>query len=97
MIVQSPAGASIVNSYRHRFAREKPSPRSSTHLQQTPEHAMVITGKRNTNGKVLVVRCTCMAEYRRVKTTYYNYDPLGEVTSLQAAKELYSQHLLDSV
>jgi len=57
------------------------------------QHNFVLTGKPNSNGKILRVRCTCMAEYKDVSTRYYNYDPLAEVTSIEDAKKAYADHL----
>lgn len=79
--------------------------RNSTHLKQRwwnqppvkQPHELVVTGKKGKagNGKILVVRCRCMAEIN-CKRNYYNYDPLGEVTSLPAAVAMYNQHLQES-
>lgn len=54
---------------------------------------MVITGVKGSNGKRLWVRCKCMAEYPNVKDNYYNYDPLGDVGTLQEATEMYDKHV----
>lgn len=97
--VSSAKAYEIVNEYRKRFAApgEKAPSRSNTHRQIEPEHELVLTCPANKrgNGKILVVRCKCMAEYRSVSRRYYNYDPLGEVTSLADAIALYQQHLTD--
>lgn len=65
------------------------------HLQDRddPQHKMVLTGVRNSNGRLLRVRCKCMAEYRDVSDRYYNYDTLATVDSLPAAVEAYRGHL----
>ena len=67
-----------------------------SHLQQNPEHKMIVTAKKGSNGRVLRVRCKCMAEYRNVSDHYYNYDPLGDVKSIDEALKLYKEHLAKS-
>jgi hypothetical protein len=38
-----------------------------------------------------------MAEYPDVRDNYYNYDPLGDVDTLQEATEMYEAHLGNSL
>lgn len=71
-------------------------------LQTEPEHGFVMsfvstvpgTGRRrSTNGKLFNVRCKCMAEYRNVSDRYFVYEPLGQVSSLEEAAQMYREHL----
>lgn len=90
----SPDSSAIVAEYRRRFGNpdDREPVRSSEHLQDQPEHELVITAKPNTNGRVLTLRCRCMAEYRNVSRRYYNYDPFAETGSLDEAVRLYDEH-----
>jgi hypothetical protein len=65
-----------------------------TYLQgSNKQHKLILTAKPRSNGKVLRVRCKCMAEYRNVSDRYYNYDWLAEVTSAREALAVYRKHL----
>jgi hypothetical protein len=51
-------------------------------------------GSDGRNGKVLNVRCRCMAGTRNVPSArYYAYDTLGEASSLPGARRLWDEHL----
>jgi hypothetical protein len=66
------------------------------HPVVVPECELVVTYKRGSQYKVLVVRCRCMAGTRNVPARgHYAYDALGEVPSgeLGAVKSLYREHL----
>jgi hypothetical protein len=54
-------------------------------------HKLILTGKKGSNGKILIVRCKCMAEFI-CKDNYFNYDPLGEASTLTEALKLYDAH-----
>jgi hypothetical protein len=71
---------------------------TGSHLQSADalEHKLILTGVPGSNGRRLRVRCKCMAEYRDVSDRYYNYDPLGEVSSLDDAITMYHKHLEES-
>lgn len=68
-----------------------------------PQHQMLTSftprgkaaGARNDvpYGKLLRVRCKCMAEYKNVSDRYFTFDWLGDVTSLAEARALYDHHL----
>jgi hypothetical protein len=55
---------------------------------------LVLTNKPNHNGKVLIVRCRCMAGTISTSPSrrFFNYDPLGEATSLKEAGQLWREH-----
>jgi hypothetical protein len=94
-MIYSQRASRIVQEFRARFTPtiDRPSARAQNNLQLVPEHELIITAKANSNGRILVVRCKCMAEYRDVSRRYYNYDPLGEAHSLDEVKSLYDAHL----
>ena len=56
---------------------------------------MILTLPRHVagNGRVLHLRCRCMAEYRNVSSRYFNYDLLAKVSSAQEAVKVYMDHL----
>lgn len=56
---------------------------------------LVLTAARGTNGKLLRVRCECMAQVVLVEAVrpYTNYDVIGETRGgLEAALELWRAH-----
>lgn len=63
-----------------------------SHLQQKPEHKMILTMPKNGN-RIYRVRCKCMAEYRNVSDRYFNYDWLAEVPDADEAIRVYREHL----
>lgn len=97
MDVQSPTGTRITRHYRREFKPKPADPRRPTYPLPGLPHELIVTGKRR-NPNVLVVRCLCMAEYggpkgTGVKRTYYNYDPLAEVRTLDEVKAVYTAHI----
>jgi len=62
------------------------------HLQDVPQHKMIVTGKSK-NGNILRVRCKCWAEYRNVSDRYYAYDWLAEVRTLEDALRVWKAHM----
>ena len=54
---------------------------------------MSLTAKKSTNGRVLNVRCRCMAGTScEPSRRYCNYDPIGEARSLEEAQDLWRRH-----
>jgi hypothetical protein len=57
-------------------------------------HEILVTGKPHSNGRVLRVRCLCMAQTNWIPSRrYYSYDWIAEVTSLQEAQKVFNQHV----
>jgi hypothetical protein len=70
---------------------------ANEHLQgKNKEHKLILTAKPGSNGKVLRVRCKCMAEYRNVSDHYYNYDWIAEVGTVEEVLVVYRKHLEES-
>jgi hypothetical protein len=54
---------------------------------------VVLTCKPGSNGKILLVRCRCQAQTQDTpRERYFNYDTLGEASSLAAAIALWKEH-----
>lgn len=58
---------------------------------------MVLTFVQRSNGRLLNVRCRCMAQTvgKPRSERFYNYDPLGQAEGLEAALELFRKHVAD--
>jgi len=55
---------------------------------------LVTSMQHGSNGKVLNVRCRCMAgTIKAPAARYYNYDMLGEAKSLAEARLLWDDHV----
>lgn len=52
-------------------------------------------GRKNSNGKVLVVRCTCMSQVHRPSPRFTGYDWLAQVSSLHEAIVAWKQHVAE--
>lgn len=46
------------------------------------------------NGRIVRVRCACMAEYK-TNPNYYNYDHLGDALSLEDAHAIWQGHIME--
>ncbi|SRR5216684_8829351 len=77
-------------------SRLRMGPRKEVRLQSEPEHKLILSGKQGSNGKILNVRCKCMAEYANIRDSYYMYDLLGEASSIKQAAAIYKAHLENS-
>lgn len=72
---------------RRRSVQDKP-------VYQAPCE-LVVSAKKGSNGKVLVVRCRCMAGTESPPARrFYQYDALGEASSLTQARELWDAHTM---
>lgn len=58
---------------------------------------LVLTGVRGSNGRLLRVRCRCMAEPRSSVTRYFAYDDLGVVATTHEAKILWDKHVREKM
>jgi hypothetical protein len=77
-----------LRSTRRRLARGQALPPEAVHPCR-----LVLTAKKGTNGKVLNVRCECMAGTQAPPGRHhYAYDPVGEAPDLPAAVALWTAH-----
>lgn len=56
---------------------------------------LVLTMNRGSNGRLIVVRCRCMALYGASRRNY-NYDHLGIVSNLAEVRALWAEHRKES-
>lgn len=59
-------------------------------------HRLRLTFPKNSNGKIINVRCTCMSQVFRPSPQFSGYDKLGTAGSLPEAIALWKAHLSQS-
>jgi hypothetical protein len=79
---------------QRRRGNAPPSPPSGPQLRNPCE--LSLTGTPDSNGRLLRVRCRCMAGYRSSRK-HHGYDHLGDAPTLLDAVRMWRAHVVATV